>query len=128
HLLSRRPELDLDPRRLVLFPALGQPQATFASREERRGHICEAVAHGVERLLEAAVDGLRELNPKSLELGAGSLDVGPLGLELLEPGALAVVLLLREGIHGPDRVPAPLDALELRPQLLGVVALLGLRV
>src|SRR5204863_7629481 len=123
-----RPELDLDAGRLVVLASLRQPEPALSAREERRGDICEAVAHGRERLLEAAVHRLGELGAKLLQLGARTLDVRPLRLELLETGSLALVLLLRKGVHRPDRCQTAFDALELGPQLVGVVALLRLRV
>ena len=46
---------------LRLLLGLGQPQPSVATREERRGNLCEVPLHSVERLGEPPVDGLAQL-------------------------------------------------------------------
>ena len=56
--LPGRPQLDLDARLLALLLRLGQAQPALAAGEERRGDLGEVLLHGVEGLLEAALDRL----------------------------------------------------------------------
>ena len=81
------------------------------------------VPDGCERLLEPALDGLRELVAQALELLQALLEVGALVAELGEALLLALVLLLRQWIDAAQRLAATLEPDELLGQLLGVVAL-----
>src|SRR5207248_3489229 len=116
--------------RLVVL-RLRQAQATFAAREEGRGHLGEVRLHRVERLREAALDRLRQFRAELLELVEALLEICALRRELLEPRLLRVVLLLRERIDLAEALAAALEALGALVQLFAVVAfraLLGARV
>src|SRR5438067_3252771 len=123
HLLARGPQLDLDAGLALLVLRVGQAQAPFATREERRGDVCEIPLHGVERLGEASFDRLRQLRAQLLELGEALLEILALNRELLEARLLRVVLLLRERIHLAERLTAALEPLGALRELVTVVAL-----
>ena len=80
--LARGPQLDLDPSLPVLALGLDQAQAALAPREERGGDLLEVLRDGVERLGEAALDGLRELGSQPLELLEAPLEVLALSCEV----------------------------------------------
>src|SRR5439155_559995 len=111
HLLAGGPQLDLDAGLALLVLRVGQAQAPFATREERRGDVCEIPLHGVERLGEASFNRLRQLRAQLLELGEALLEILALNRELLEARLLRVVLLLRERIHLAERLAAALEPL-----------------
>ena len=63
---------------VVVLLGFGQSQTTLATGEDGRCHVREVAPDGVERLREAALDGLRQLGAELLELGEARLEVGPL--------------------------------------------------
>src|SRR2546430_4842521 len=130
HALARGTELDLDTLLAGLLVRLGQAEAAVAAREERLRDLGEVLAHRGEGLVEAALDRVVELGAELLELLQARLEVGALRNELGEPLLLPLVLLLRERVDLAERLPAPLEPLDARRELLAVVSFgrLGARV
>src|SRR6185503_17102385 len=84
-----------------------------------------------ERLVEATVDGLRQLVAKRRQLGERRLEIRTLGRELLETLLLGLVLLLGEWIDLPERLATRFEPGHARGELVavhgvGVVRRLGL--
>ena len=125
-LLACRPELHLDSG-LDLGTILGrldQPEPALPAGEEGRRDLLEVRGDRSERLVEPAVDGLRQLVPQGRELRERRLEVGALCRELLEPHLLRLVLLLRQRVDLPERFPARLEPRQPCGELVAVDAFL----
>ncbi len=109
----------------ILVLGLGQAQPALAAGEERGDDLAEVLLDGGEGLLEAALDRLGQVAAQLLELLEAPLEVAALRRELVEALLLGLVLLLRERVHLAELLAAPVEALEPRGQLLGVVTLGG---
>src|SRR3954453_8248969 len=107
---------------LVLFRDR-QLQRALTAREERARNLVEVLLHRVERLVEAALDGLLQLGAYLLELGEARPEIAAIGCELVEAELLGVVLLLRERVHLAELLAALLQSLGALVQLVAVVAL-----
>src|SRR5207302_6769157 len=125
HALAGGTQLDLYARcvvAVVLVFSLGQPPVALASGEDGRGDVLGVAADRVERLREAPLHRFGQLVAQLLELVEARLEVGPLRDELLEPLLLRCVLLVRERVDLAQRLAPPLEPLDGRRELLGVVA------
>src|SRR5262245_37932484 len=120
--LARRPQLDLDARLSYVAVSvrlrLGQPQSPLAAREECRRNLGKVRLYGGEGLGEAPFHRLGQLTAERLQLGEAALEISTLLSELLELLLLARVLLLREGVDASEGLPAALEPLESRLELL----------
>src|SRR5262249_20822788 len=104
---------------------LAQAQPALAAGEERGRNFLEVLADASEGLLEAALDRLRQLRAKLLELLEALLEILPLLYQLLDALLLALVLLLGERIDLAERLAAAAELLQRSLQLLPIVALGG---
>src|SRR5205823_6270185 len=87
------------------------------------GDLGKVALHRIERLVEPALDSLRQLGAQLLELGEALLEILALRRELLEARLLDVVLLLCEWVDLAERLAAALEALRPLGELVTVVAL-----
>ena len=120
-LLARRLELDLDagllaPRRRRRTSSRPLPPGKSVAATSAK---CCSTAR--VRLLEARSTVSRQLGAQLLELLERALEVLALLDELLEPLLLPRVLLGGERVDLAERLAAPLEALDLRPQLVGLL-------
>ena len=83
-----------------------QPERAAAAREQVLDDVLEVPRGGVEGLLERLADAAVGLLDEALQLGERALEVGALGLELLDVRDRLVVLLLGERVHRAELLAA----------------------
>ena len=101
-------------------------QAALAAREERRRHLLEVPRDRLERLVEAALDGLCELVTELRDLRERRLEILPLRCELVEALLLRLVLLLRQRVDLAELLASRVESLGAGRELGPIVALGGL--
>ena len=103
------------------------PQAAAAAREEVLGQLLEVPLRGLEGLLERRRDLAVRVADQAVELGQRGLEIGALLGELLDVLERLGVLALRQRVHGPQRLTAAGDPLELALDLVALRRVKGLR-
>ena len=105
---------------------LDEPQLAAAAREQVLDDVLEVLRRRLEGLLERLTDPAVGLLDQALELRQRRLQVGALGLELLDVLHRLVVLLLGERVHRAELLAAAHQALDPCEQRLAL--LVGQRV
>ena len=95
-----------------------QPQPAAAAREQVLHDVLEVLGRRLEGLLEALADAPVGLLDQALELRERRLEVGPLGLQLLDVAHRLLVLLLGQRVDRAELLAATHEALDSQAERL----------